>query len=82
MGAIPDGLRNNRDFAASCIEYADAIPQDVDDLLFDPQTSGGLLIALPPTEAAHLEAAYPKAYSIGRVTERGPKPLRVRERGI
>ncbi len=80
MGALPGGLRNNRDFAASCIEYADAIPQDIDDLLFDPQTSGGLLIALPEADAEGLLKEYPTAYRIGRVTPRGAKPLRIRER--
>ena len=79
MGAIPGGLNNNRDFAASCVEYVDAIPRDVDNLLFDPQTSGGLLISLPETDAKAFASAYPKAYRIGVVTERGAKPLRVLE---
>lgn len=72
-GAIPGGLNNNRDFVSSCVE-ADA---PVDDLLYDPQTSGGLLLAMPESDAARYMQKYPAAYVIGRVVERGLKPLRV-----
>jgi selenide,water dikinase len=73
LGAIPGGLKNNRDFAAGCVEGG----SDVDDLLYDPQTSGGLLISLPETEAVELERVYPEAYRIGRVLIRQSKPLRI-----
>jgi selenide,water dikinase len=72
-GAIPGGLNNNRDFVSSCVE-SDA---PVDDLLYDPQTSGGLLISLPEADAASYMRKYQAAYIIGRVVERGAKPLRV-----
>ena len=49
-------------------------------LLFDPQTSGGLLIAVPESEAdlllAVLSDIYPQAAMIGRVTD-GAASLRV-----
>jgi len=70
-GAIPGGLNNNREFAASCVEGA----SEFDDLLYDPQTSGGLLIALPEADAAQLETKLPDAYRIGQVTERKNKPI-------
>lgn len=70
-GAIPGGLNNNREFVESCVESAGA----VDPLLYDPQTSGGLLIALPDPDA-YLRK-YPEAYVIGRVLERGVTPLHV-----
>jgi selenide,water dikinase len=72
-GAIPGGGKNNREFASSCVEGQ----SEFDDLLYDPQTSGGLLIALPEADAALLEQQLPSAYRIGRVTERGKKPLRL-----
>ena len=76
-GAIPTGLGNNRAFAESCAEYVHLIPEDVDDLLYDPQTSGGLLIAMPQQDAADFEQAYPNAYRVGRAAVRGTKPLRI-----
>jgi selenide,water dikinase len=72
-GAIPGGLNNNRDFVSSCVESASA----VDDLLYDPQTSGGLLISLPEADATAYMRKYPAAYVIGRVLERAAIPLRV-----
>jgi selenide,water dikinase len=72
-GAFSGGLGNNREFVASCVEGSSPF----DDLLYDPQTSGGLLIALPEKDALELERTFPAAYRIGRVTERQKKPLRV-----
>jgi selenide,water dikinase len=69
-GAIPGGLNNNRDFVSDCVEGSPA------DLLYDPQTSGGLLISLP--ESCEYLKRCPSAYILGRVMERGAKPIRVR----
>jgi selenide, water dikinase len=71
LGAIPGGLNNNREFAASCVEGS----SQFEALLYDPQTSGGLLIALPERDAAQLETKLPDAYRIGQVTERQNKPI-------
>jgi selenide,water dikinase len=73
-GAIPGGLNNNRDFASDCVEGN----SDLDDLLYDPQTSGGLLIALPEKDAVELERVLAGAYRIGRVLERAGKPIRLK----
>jgi selenide,water dikinase len=72
-GAFSGGLVNNREFVASCVEGSSPF----DDLLYDPQTSGGLLIALAEKDVAELERKFPAAYRIGRVLERQTKPLRV-----
>jgi selenide,water dikinase len=72
-GAIPGGLKNNREFIVSCVEGS----SEFDDLLYDPQTSGGLLLALPEADAARYLKKYPPAYVMGRVVERQEKPLRV-----
>jgi selenide,water dikinase len=74
-GAIPGGLKNNREFAGPCVEIRHAVPRECEDLLYDPQTSGGLLIAVSADDAAGLEAALPESYRIGSVVEAGPKPL-------
>ena len=71
QGAIPGGSKNNREFVSPCVEGS----SEVDDLLYDPQTSGGLLISLPERDAAKLEAAFPDAYRIGAVRERSGKPI-------
>jgi len=47
-GFLPGGLKNNRDFLGDCVGFAETVPQEFHDLLFDPQTSGGLLIAVAP----------------------------------
>jgi len=73
QGAIPGGLKNNQEFVASCVEGE----SEYDDLLYDPQTSGGLLIAIAEGDAAGLERAYEGAYRIGRVTEQLGKPIRL-----
>jgi selenide,water dikinase len=71
--AFSGGLGNNREFVASCVEGASRF----DDLLYDPQTSGGLLIALSEKDAAELARKFPAAYRIGQVLERQQKPLRI-----
>ncbi len=45
-GHIPGGLIANRDFAECVVEYEDGVSEDLRTLLFDPQTAGGLLIAV------------------------------------
>jgi len=72
-GAFSGGLGNNREFVASCVEGSSRF----DDLLYDPQTSGGLLIALPEKHAEELARNFPAAYRIGSVLERQRKPLRI-----
>ena len=50
-GMIPGGLNNNRDFLGDCVHFAESVPVAYRALLFDPQTSGGLLVALSPESA-------------------------------
>ncbi len=51
MGLIPAGAYRNRDFFGPRVKLADDVPLDLADVLFDPQTSGGLLVALPEDDA-------------------------------
>jgi selenide,water dikinase len=74
-GAIPGGLHNNREFVRCAVEAPAGIPREVEDLLYDPQTSGGLLIAMPENDAAEFERSLEGAYRIGRVLPRGEKPI-------
>lgn len=54
MGIIPAGTYNNRCFLKDKIEIRTGIPESFIDIIFDPQTSGGLLIALPEKEGMRL----------------------------
>jgi len=47
-GFLAGGLKNNRDFLGDCVGFGETVPQEFRDLLFDPQTSGGLLVAIAP----------------------------------
>jgi len=61
MGILPAGLYRNRDFRMPLIEVGPNCPEWRFDILFDPQTSGGLLFALAADQAepclARLHAA-------------------------
>jgi selenide,water dikinase len=79
MGCVPAGLNANREFAECFVEdgpRAD-IPETVRAALFDPQTAGGLLIAVEPDRAAALiaalQAAGCPAAEIGSVVEGAPR---------
>jgi selenide,water dikinase len=76
-GAHSGGLKNNRAFVSDCVHGTEALAPEVEALLYDPQTSGGLLISLPEDDAARLQEAYPEAYVVGWVRERGRKPIEV-----
>jgi selenide,water dikinase len=68
-GAIPGGSRNNREFASSCVASDRELAPEIEALLYDPQTSGGLLVATPDPPAG--------ATVIGRVVEYRTKPIRL-----
>ncbi len=72
-GALPGGLKNNRDFASGNVETCNGIPREIEDLLYDPQTSGGLLVSLPEEQVAKFTLAYP----IGRVLPLQTKAIRL-----
>ena len=75
QGFIPGGLKKNREFASCAVSLAANVPAEIESLLYDPQTSGGLLIALPSSLAAEVESALREANvpaaTVGRVLPRG-----------
>jgi selenide,water dikinase len=61
QGLRPGGLFRNRDFYSNSVNFADGVPDYLNDILFDPQTSGGLLICVSPRKANKLLNALHKA---------------------
>ena len=81
MGLLPEGMYRNRSFAGPRVELGKA-PRALCDLLFDPQTSGGLLISVDAADAdallAKLQAELPLAARVGRVAKRCEKSVVLR----
>jgi selenide,water dikinase len=77
-GYVPGGLKANRQFAEGCVETAKGVAQDVVTLLYDPQTAGGLLIAVAASDAerlvAELQNVCVEAVEIGEVVPK-QRPL-------
>jgi selenide,water dikinase len=54
MGLVPAAAYNNRDFRQGMVTFDEAVNRSTRDILFDPQTSGGLLLAVHPDDAKAL----------------------------
>ena len=74
-GTSTGGCKRNRDWLADKVEVAPDVPADLVEIAFDPQTSGGLLVALSESDAdraidALLKAGTPTATKIAKVEPR------------
>lgn len=82
QGNVPGGAKTNAQHFGSGIRFAAEIPFEVVQLLHDPQTSGGLLVAVDPDQADAARAALLEAgvrpHTIGRVTPRSDAHLVIR----
>lgn len=81
-GLIPAGAYDNRRFLSKDVVFADGVVQEVRDALFDPQTSGGLLLTVGPERAGAMvkrmrENGVPDAAVVGRVTASNGPLIRV-----
>ncbi len=74
MGFIPAGAYRNREYAEASVKVCGEVSRAVQDIFYDPQTSGGLLFALPEEAAKacleELRREIPQAAVIGYVTEK------------
>jgi selenide,water dikinase len=57
MGIIPAGAHKNREFRDPMTTFAEKVKRSLQDVLFDPQTSGGLLISVSRHQAGDLVSA-------------------------
>jgi selenide, water dikinase len=80
MGLIPEGMYSNWEFRAPIVD-APGIDEDTMAVLYDPQTSGGLLIVVDPEKTQAMIAELKKlgvdAWLVGRMTEGQPTRIKV-----
>lgn len=73
MGLVPEGAYRNRAFAQQGV-HAGSVSLAMQDILYDPQTSGGLLFAIPEAHAQacldQLRTVVPEAAIVGHITEK------------
>jgi selenide, water dikinase len=82
-GMVPGGTGRNQDYRADVVDVNKDVPGYLLNILFDPQTSGGLLIAAPEKKAPQLlnelhEAGLPEAAIIGEVAAEKAGRIRVK----
>ena len=74
MGFIPAGAYRNREYAEAGVKNISNVSRALQDIFYDPQTSGGLMIALDAKEAEQcldeMRKVIPQAAIIGYVTEK------------
>lgn len=86
LGLIPEGAYKNRAFAGDRVETG-GVPEELQDIFFDPQTSGGLLVSVDSDSAAQIlrdleEARLDMAHGvIGRVLPKEDKCVRLLDCG-
>lgn len=68
-GAATDGMKRNREYVNEFVEWRGGAAEDRD-LFCDPQTSGGLLVAVPPARVSNYLSKVEGAVDIGEVLER------------
>lgn len=81
LGILPEGVYRNREFAEAFVEAGDT-PLKLQDVLYDPQTSGGLLMAVDPKDAdalfEELKTCVPSAQRIGVMKKASEKRILLR----
>jgi selenide,water dikinase len=79
QGMLTSGDKTNREYVGADVEIADAVDPNMIKLLFDPQTAGGMLIAIAEDQSEALlrtlNENYPKARAIGRVLPESPRKI-------
>jgi selenide, water dikinase len=78
-GMLTGADKTNREYVGDDIKLADGLDPTLVKLFYDPQTAGGLLLAIAENRSNELLAAlkedYPRAAAIGKVSKRGEKAI-------
>ncbi len=77
-GIVPAGAYGNREYASCSISFNKDVPLEIQDILFDPQTSGGLLIAMDKEDAEKYIKDFPDGKIIGEVIPKHGKSIHVK----
>jgi selenide,water dikinase len=82
QGMLTSGDKTNRDYVGAEVAVASEVDPNLMKLFYDPQTAGGLLLAISEDKAddllRDLRRNYPRADVIGRVMDRGAKAIAVK----
>jgi selenide, water dikinase len=82
QGMLTGADQTNREYVGDDVEFVTGIDPNLVRLLYDPQTAGGLLLAIEASRAeellAELHAKYPRAAAIGKVLEPAGKRIQVK----
>ena len=80
-GMLTGADKTNREYVGDDVSLAADLDPNLVKLFYDPQTAGGLLLAIPEARSndllKELRRNYPKAEIIGRISERGPKAIMI-----
>jgi selenide,water dikinase len=81
-GLLTSGDKTNREYVGAEVEVTATVDPNLMKLFYDPQTAGGLILAIAEEKAdellTELRENYPRAEIIGRVSERGDKAILVK----
>ena len=78
FGFLPEGRYTNEDYIGSKVAFSESVDAVLRDIMFSPETSGGLLLSMPESDAVHyIEAMDGNAWIIGRCIDRKDKPVSV-----
>jgi selenide,water dikinase len=82
LGFVPGGAHSNRQFFSCKVDADTNLSRLLMDILYDPQTSGGLLISLPSDQAQNLVETLKKeaqmdAWIVGHVVEGPPGKIQI-----
>jgi selenide,water dikinase len=77
QGMLTRGDKNNREYTAGTVAFAEGVSGAMQSALFDPQTAGGLLISIEEGKARDFLREAPEAKIIGRVDARSDNYIEV-----